>query len=144
MIWNDKNVNTFPLISAIRQGHLFSLLFFFFNFWLCWIFVASQGLSLVAPSRGYSFCCGEQASHCRGFSFEEHRPRHGGFSSCSTRAQELRHTSLAARGMQNLPGPGMEAVPRHWQADSHPLCHRGSPCSHYFSQRLSGDSSHCT
>ena len=28
--------------------------FFFFNFWLCWVFVAVHGLSLVAESRGYS------------------------------------------------------------------------------------------
>ena len=27
---------------------------FFFNFWLCWIFVAVHGLSLVVLSEGYS------------------------------------------------------------------------------------------
>ena len=28
--------------------------FFFFNFWLCWVFVAVHGLSVVAEIRGYS------------------------------------------------------------------------------------------
>ena len=28
--------------------------FFFFNFWLCWVFVAPHGLSLVVESWGYS------------------------------------------------------------------------------------------
>ena len=29
-------------------------LFLFFNFWLCWVFVAGCGLPLVAASGGYS------------------------------------------------------------------------------------------
>ena len=28
---------------------------FFFFFWLCWVFVAARGLSLVAASRGLLF-----------------------------------------------------------------------------------------
>ena len=35
---------SFPLNSA----------FFFFYFWLCWVFVAAHGLSLVPVSRGSS------------------------------------------------------------------------------------------
>ena len=41
-------------------------LFFNYLFWLCWIFVAVLGLSLVAESGGYSGC-GAQA-YCGGFS----------------------------------------------------------------------------
>ena len=41
--------------------------FLFIYFWLCWVFVAAHGPSLVAASRGYS-SCGVQASHCGGFS----------------------------------------------------------------------------
>ena len=33
-------------------GHVF--FFFFFNFYLCWVFVAMQGLSLAAASGSYS------------------------------------------------------------------------------------------
>ena len=33
---------------------------------------------------------------------------------------------LAVWGLWNLPGPGMEPSPLHWQADSYPLHHQGS------------------
>ena len=37
-------------------------------FWLCWVFVAARGYSLVAVSRGFLSSCSEWASHCSGFS----------------------------------------------------------------------------
>ena len=43
-------------------------------------------------------------------------------SSCGTQAQLL-------CGMWDLPGPGIKPMPLHWQADSQPLCHQGSPSS---------------
>ena len=36
--------------------------------WLCWVFFAVYGLSLVAVSRGYSSSCSSRVSHCGGFS----------------------------------------------------------------------------
>ena len=63
------------------------LFFYFFNFWLCWVFVAVCGLSLVAASRGYS------SLRCTGFSLQwllllqSTGSRHTGFSSCGTWAQ---------------------------------------------------------
>ena len=62
------------------------LKFYFFNFWLCWVFVVALRLSLAAASGGYSDCS-EQASHCGGFSCcrawaLEHR-----LSNCSSWAQ---------------------------------------------------------
>ena len=60
---------------------------FFFFFWLCWVFVAARGLSLVAASRGYS------SLWCMGFSLWwllllwSTGSRRVGFSSCSMRAQ---------------------------------------------------------
>ena len=62
----------------------FSLLFKknkFIYFWLCWVFVAACGLSLVVAS-GATLRCGAQASHC------------GGFSCC--RARALERTGLVA------------------------------------------------
>ena len=73
--------------------------FFFFNFiyfWLLWVFVAVRGLSLVAVSGGYS------SLWCTGFLLwwllllRSNGSRHAGFSSCSTRAQQLRHAGLVA------------------------------------------------
>ena len=40
---------------------------YIYLFWLCWLFVATYGLSLLATSQGYS-SCGASASHCGGFS----------------------------------------------------------------------------
>ena len=66
--------------------------FFFLNkfiyfFWLCWVFIAARGLSLVAASGGYSLL------RCAGFSLQwllllqSMGSRHAGFSSCGTWAK---------------------------------------------------------
>ena len=59
----------------------------FIYFWLCWVFAAARGLSLVAVNGGYS------SLQCEGFSSQwlfllwSMGSRHAGFSSCGTRAQ---------------------------------------------------------
>ena len=59
----------------------------FIYFWLCWVFVAACGLSLVAARGGYS------SLRCMGFSLlwlpllRSTGSRDGGFSSCSMWAQ---------------------------------------------------------
>ena len=59
----------------------------FIYFWLCWVFVAARGLSLVAAS-GATLCCGARASHC------------GGFSCCGARALGTRASVVVAHGLQ--------------------------------------------
>ena len=60
---------------------------FVFYFWLCRVFVAAHGLSLVAASGGYS------SLWCAGFSLwwllllQSMGSRHVGFSSCGMQAQ---------------------------------------------------------
>ena len=98
---------------------LINLYFYFFIFWLCWVFVSVRGLSLVAASGGHS------SSHCAGLSLSqplisEHRLQTPRLSSCGSRAQLL-------CAMWDPPRPGLEPVSLHWQADSQPLCHQGSP-----------------
>ena len=57
-----------------------------FFFWLCWVFIAARGLSLVAAS-GATLCCGARA-HCGDFSLlQSTGSRHVGFSSCGAWAQ---------------------------------------------------------
>ena len=67
---------------------VYKFIYYFIYFWLCWVFVAACGLSLLAASRGYSLlrCAGllqwllllwSTGSRCVGF------------SSCGTRAQQL-------------------------------------------------------
>lgn len=48
-----------------------------------------------------------------------------GFSCCGAQAQWLRST-------WDLPGPGIRPVCPHWQANSLPLEHQGSPASFLF------------
>ena len=88
---------------------------FYFYFWLCWVFVALRGLSLVAESGDYS------SLRCAGFSLRwllllrSTGSQCTGFSSCGSRALEHRPTSCGTRaqllcGMWDLPGPGLEPV----------------------------------
>ena len=89
--------------------NVFILLIYFF--WLCWVFTAVHGLSLVAVSRGYS------SLRCAGFSLRwllllhSKGSRHVGFSSCSMQAQQLWLTGSRAQAQQ-LWHTGL-AAPRH-------------------------------
>ena len=72
----------------------------FIYFWLCWVFIAVRGLSLVAVSRGYS------SLWCAGFSLrwllllQSTGSRRMGFSSCSTWAQQLWLTGSRVQAQQ--------------------------------------------
>ena len=56
--------------------------------------------------------------------FAEHRLQTRRLSNCGSRAQPL-------RGMRDPPRPGLEPCPLHWQADSQPLRHQGSPLNNF-------------
>ena len=92
--------------SAARQNlgeaSHFLILFSYLFFWLRWVFIAVRRLSPVAASRGYYSlrCVGfslrwllllwSMGSRCTGFGCCGTRAlERAGFSSCSTRAQEL-------------------------------------------------------
>ena len=85
-----------------------SLLFFFCS-WLCWVFVAACGLSLVVGSGGYS------SLWCTGFLLWgllllwSIGYRCMGFSSCGLWALELRLRCPAARGI--FPDQGLNPCP---------------------------------
>ena len=100
--------------------YLFIYLFILFYFWLCWVFVSVQGLPLVAASRGHS------SSRCAGLS--PSRPlllRSTG----SRRAGSVvvAHGPSFSASCGIFPDQGSNPCPLHWQADSQPLCHQGSP-----------------
>ena len=59
----------------------------------------------------------------------EHRLQTRRLSSCGSRAQLL-------RGMWDPPRPGLEPVSLHWQADSQPLRHQGSPVNELLRENL--------
>ena len=67
--------------------NLFIIIIFYIYFWLCWVFVAARGLSLVVVSGG------DSSLWCAGFSLRwllllrSMGSRHAGFSSCGVQAQ---------------------------------------------------------
>ena len=83
---------------------------YLFYFWLWWVFVAAQGLSLAAASRG-CLCCHVQASHCTEFSScraqalgaQASVAAVGWLSSCGAWAQFL-------HGTWNFPRPRIKPV----------------------------------
>ena len=82
MTWDI--LNQLSKVPVLTTDDLSLQIFFF---WLCWVFIAAHGLSLVAASGGYSLLW------CAGFSLWwllllwSTGSRHVGFSSCGTRAQ---------------------------------------------------------
>ena len=112
-------------VSALRQESIFPnqegarlsgiILFFFFNFWLLWVFVAARGLSLVAVSGGYS------SLQCAGFSC----CRAWALGTQASVVVALRLRCSTACGI--FPDQGSNLCPLHWQVDSKPLRHQGSP-----------------
>ena len=112
---------------------IFIFLFFFYFFifffklinlliylWLCWVFVSVRGLSLVAASGGHS------SSRCVGLSLSRPLSLRGTGSRRAGSAIVAHGPSCsAARGI--FPDQGSNPCPLHWQADSLPLRHQGSP-----------------
>ena len=92
----------------------------FIYLWLCWVFVSVRGLSLVAASRGHS------SSQCAGLSLS--RPlllRSTGSRRAGLAVVVHGPSCSAACGI--FPDQGSNPCPLHWQADSQPLRHQGSP-----------------
>ena len=122
-------VRHLPLNELGSNVHEIVALFFFFliiYLWLCWVFVSVRGLSLVVASGGHS------SSRCAGLSLS--RPlflRSTGSRRAGSVIVAHGPSRSTARGI--FPDQGTNPCPLHWQADSQPLHHQGSPCSTFFS-----------
>ena len=95
-------------------------LFIFIYLWLCWVFVSVRGLSPVVASGGHS------SSRCAGLSLS--RPlllRSKG--SRRTGSVIVAHGPSCSGACGILPDQGSNPCALHWQADSQPLRHQGSP-----------------
>ena len=106
--------------SARKIYHAIFFLILFIYFWLCWVFVSVRGLPLVAASRGHS------SSWCAGLSLL--RPlllRSTG--SRRTGSVVVAHGPSCSAACGIFPDQGSNPCPLHWQADSQPLRHQGSP-----------------
>ena len=100
---------------AFFQVYLFTYLFL-----LCWVFVSARGLSLVVASGGHS------SLRCAGLSLSRPLLLQ---STGSRRAGSVvvAHGPSCSAACGILPDQGSNPCPLHWQADSQPLCHQGSP-----------------
>ena len=87
---------------------------------MCWVFVSVRGLSLVAASGGHS------SSRCAGLSLSWPLLLR---STGSRRAGSVvvAHGLSCSAACGILPDQGSNLCPLHWQADSQPLRHQGSP-----------------
>ena len=102
------------LFSFLKKINLF------IYFWLCWVFVSARGLSLVAESGGHS------SSRCTGLSLS--RPLLlQGTGSRRAGSVVVAHGPSCSAACGILPDQGSNLCPLHWQADSQPLRHQGSP-----------------
>ena len=100
--------------------NFFKKFIYLFYLWLCWVFVSLRGLSLVAASGGHS------SSWCAGLSLS--RPLLL-WSTGSRRAGSVvvAQGSSCSAACGIFPDQGSNPCPLHWQADSQPLRHQGSP-----------------
>ena len=104
--------------AVVLQGYFFFNLFIYF--WLCWVFVSVQGVSLVAASGGHS------SSRCAGLSLSwPLLLRSTGSRRVGSVVVAHGPSRSAACGI--LPDQGSNPCPLHRQADSQPLRHQGSP-----------------
>ena len=108
------------LLEQLPTGWIFLKNLFIYYLWLCWVFVSVRGLSLVAASGGHS------SSRCAGLSLS--RPlslRNTGSRRAGSVVVAHGPSCSAAYGI--FPDQGSNPCPLHWQADSQPLRHQGSP-----------------
>ena len=107
----------------------FKKFYLFIYLWLCWVFVSVQGLSLVAARGGHS------SSWCVGLSLSLPLLWR---STGSRRAGSVvvAHGPSCSTACGIFPDQGSNLCPLHWQADSQPLRHQGSPRAYIFDKRV--------
>ena len=107
--------------------YFFNYLFIYFYLWLCWAFVSVRGLFPVVASGGHS------SPRCAGLSLLRPLPL---WSSGSRRTGSVivAHGPSRSAACDILPDQGSNPCPLHWQADSQPLCHQGSPRLYFLEQ----------
>ena len=98
----------------------FKFIYLFIYFWLCWVFVSARGLSPAAASGGHS------SSRCAGLSPS------WPLLLRSMGSAVVAHGPSCSMACGILPDQGSNPCPLHWQADSQPLRHQGSPHFIYF------------
>ena len=113
-----------PLCISSSQWIFFFFLqlhyLFIYLFWLCWVFVSVRGLPLAAASGGHS------SSRCAGLSLSRPLLLRSTGSRCAG-SVVVAHGPSCSAACGIFPDQGSNPRPLHWQADSQPLHHQGSP-----------------
>ena len=127
MYIRNGNSRTIYQVSRIILIFFKKIIYYLFiiYFWLWWVFVSVRGLSLVAASWGHS------SSRCAGLPLS--RPlllRSTGSRRAGSVVVAHGPSFSAACGI--FPDQGSNPCPLHWQADSQPLHHQGSPYIDFF------------
>ena len=125
------NILPFFLLSILMVLQLFFFLIYFY-FWLCWVLVSVRGLPLVVASGGHS------SSRCAGLSLL--RPlllRSTGSRRAGSVVVAHGPSCSAVCGI--FPDQGSNPCSLHWQADSQPLRHQGSPILPFWQPKMSPD-----
>ena len=121
-IQDRTHVPLYLILFFLNFIYLFVCLFIylFIYFCLCWVFISVWGLSLVAASGGHS------SLRCTGLSLPQPLLL---WSTGSRRAGSVvvAHGPSRSAECGIFPDQGSNPCPLHWQADSQPLCHQGSP-----------------
>ena len=123
-------LDTCPNVRISISFFFFLSICLFIYLWLCWVFVSVRGLSLVVASGGHS------SSRCAGLSLS--RPlllRSTGSGRAGSVIVAHGPSCSVARGI--FPDQDPNPCPLHWQADSQPLRHQGSPNFHILYDFLS-------
>ena len=124
-----RSLSRYHLNAEISNS--FFLNVFIYYFWLCWVFVSVRGLSPVAESGGHS------SSRCAGLSLSQPLLLQ---STSSRRAGSVvvTHGPSCSAAWGIFPDQGPNPCPLHWQADSQPLHHQGSPSNYLLSTESNG------
>ena len=114
-------------VLVVFQQNFFIFINLFIYFWLCWVFISVRGLSLVAASGGHS------SSRCVGLSLSWPLLLRSTGSRCAD-SVIVAHGLSCSAACGIFPDQGSNPCPLHWQADSQPLRHQGSPSNRIFNE----------
>ena len=103
-----------------RLYFLILFIYLFIYLWLCWVFVSVRGLSLVVASGGHS------SSRCADLPSSRPLLLRSTDSRCAG-SVIVAHGPSRSVACGIFPDQGSNPCPLHWQADSQPLRHQGSP-----------------
>ena len=110
----------FFLMLFLSTYILFLCMYVCMYVWLCWVFVSVRGLSLVVASGGHS------SLRCAGLSLSWPLLLRS-TGSRRTGSVVVAHGPNCSTACGIFPDQGSNPRPLHWQADSQPLRHQGSP-----------------